>query len=245
MRRWWPTWLGVPFDAIRFVQGDTDAVAFGRGTYAARSSLVGGCALKLAADAIIEKARAMAAYPDGGGASRCRSSRTAMFAIAGTDRAMSLADVARAFVSPGRAAAAVRTRPRGERHAGPPIRRTIPMAATSARSRSIPTTGAVRLDRYAVVDDIGRVVNPMICEGQVHGALAQGIGQALLEEVVYDRRTGQLLTGSFADYAMPRAATCRRSRSSSTKSPRRPIRWASRASARRRRSRRRQPSPTR
>ena len=75
----------------------------------------------------------------------------------------------------------------------------------SARSRSIRDTGPVRLDRYAVVDDVGRVINPMICEGQVHGALAQGIGQALLEEVVYDRSTGQLLTGSFADYAMPRA----------------------------------------
>jgi len=68
-----------------------------------------------------------------------------------------------------------------------------------------PQTGAVEIDRYAVVDDAGRVINPLICEGQIQGGVAQGIGQALLEEVVYDRESGQLISGSFTDYCMPRA----------------------------------------
>ncbi len=196
-------WLGVPFGSIRFVQGDTAAVGFGRGTYAARSSLLGGCALKLAADAIIEKARAMAAHLMEAAPADVQFSE-GLFSIAGTDRAMHLVEVAKAFYRPAGL-------PRqfglgldasGSWAAEPP---NYPNGCHVCEVEIDPETGVVRLDRYAAIDDIGIVVNPMICEGQVHGGLAQGIGQALMEEVIYDRATGQLLSGSLLDYTMPRA----------------------------------------
>jgi len=196
-------WLGVPFEKIRFVQGDTDQVPFGRGSFAARASLVGGCALRLAADAIIERARPIAAgllesaeadlaFADGA------------FQVAGTDRTVSLPAVARAAFRPFGLPAgdAVGLDASGSWAAEPP---NYPNGAHVCEIEVDPETGAVSIDRYTVVDDIGTVINPMICMGQVHGGLAQGIGQALLESVIHDPDSGQLLTGSFADYAMPRA----------------------------------------
>jgi aerobic carbon-monoxide dehydrogenase large subunit len=194
-------WLGVPFEGIRFLQGDTDAVPFGRGTYAARSSLLGGCALKLAADAVIDKARSLAAFlmeaaPDDVQFAEGR------FTIAGTDRSLSMVEVAKASFRPGGVPPKfLALEGSGTWAADPP---NYPNGCHFAEIEVDPETGRVDLARYAVVDDVGRVINPMICEGQVHGALAQGIGQALYEEVVYDR-AGQLVSGSFADYAMPRA----------------------------------------
>ncbi|HXQ53485.1 MAG TPA: xanthine dehydrogenase family protein molybdopterin-binding subunit [Stellaceae bacterium] len=194
-------WLGVPFDSIRFAQGDTDAVPFGRGTYAARSSLLGGCALKLAADGIIDKARALAAFLMEAAPEDVQFS-DGVFAIAGTDRKMSIVEVAKAsFRSGGVPPRFLMLEASGTWAAEPP---NYPNGCHVAEVEVDPGTGRVALTRYTVVDDIGRVINPMICEGQVHGALAQVIGQALLEEVVYDR-AGQLVTGSFIDYAMPRA----------------------------------------
>ena len=195
-------WLGLPFETIRFVQGDTDAVPFGRGTYAARSSLVGGSALKLAADAIVEKARKLAAFLMEAAPEDVQF-RDGVFAIAGTDRAMPLAEVARASYRPaGLPPQFLGLEASGSWAAEPP---NYPNGCHVAEIEIDPETGRVALDRYAVVDELGRVVNPMICAGQVHGALAQGIGQALCEEVAYDRASGQLLSGSFMDYAMPRA----------------------------------------
>jgi carbon-monoxide dehydrogenase large subunit len=196
-------WLGVPFNSIRFLQGDTAAVGFGRGTYAARSSLLGGCALKLAADAIIEKARAMAAHLMEAAPADVRFD-AGTFSIAGTDRSLTMVEVAKAFYRPAGL-------PRqfglgldasGSWAAEPP---NYPNGCHVCEVEVDPETGAVRLDRYTAIDDVGVIVNPMICEGQVHGGLAQGIGQALMEAVVYDRASGQLLSGSFMDYAMPRA----------------------------------------
>ena len=195
-------WLGLPFETIRFIQGDTDAVPFGRGTYAARSSLVGGSALKLAADAIVEKARKLAAFLMEAAPEDVHF-RDGVFAIAGTDRAMPLAEVARAAYRPaGLPPQFLGLEASGSWAADPP---NYPNGCHVAEIEIDPETGRVALDRYAVVDELGRVVNPMICAGQVHGALAQGIGQALCEEVAYDRASGQLLSGSFMDYAMPRA----------------------------------------
>jgi carbon-monoxide dehydrogenase large subunit len=196
-------WLGVPFESIRFVQGDTDQVPFGRGTYASRSVMLGGNALKLAADAVIEKARPMAAQMLEAAAGDL-SFKDGRFQITGTDRSVALVDVAKAFYRP----------------VGLPKQFGIGLEASGSWATDPsnfpngchvceievdPETGVVTIDRYAVVDDVGRIINPLICEGQIQGGLAQGIGQALLEAVAYDDESGQLLSGSFTDYTMPRA----------------------------------------
>jgi aerobic carbon-monoxide dehydrogenase large subunit len=196
-------WLGIPFESIRYVQGDTDQVAFGRGTYAARSSLVGGCALRFAADDVIAKARAMAAHLMEAPETDIEF-KAGRFNIVGTDRSMSFTDVAKAFFMPfhlptkftlGLSGA-------GSFAAEPP---NFPNGCHSCEVEVDPETGEVRLERYAAVDDVGRALNPLICEGQVQGGLAQGIGQAMHEHVVFDGESGQLLAGSFLDYTMPRA----------------------------------------
>ena len=196
-------WLGVPFESIRFIQGDTNQVSFGRGTYASRSAVVASGALRQAADAIIEKAKPLAAHLMEAAVADVQF-KEGRFDIAGTDRTMSLVDVAKAFYLP----------------VGLPRQFGIGLEASGAFAPEPPSfpngahicevevdadTGEVRVERYVVVDDVGRVINPLICEGQIQGALAQGIGQALLEQVVYDRESGQLLSGSFTDYCMPRA----------------------------------------
>jgi len=196
-------WLGVPFESIRFVQGDTDKVPFGRGTYAARSSMIGGSALRMAADKIIERAKLMAAdlmeiapvdleFVDG------------TFKVAGVQAAMPLTEVAKAFFYP-----------RGitDKHGvgldasgtWSTEKENFPNGCHICEVEVDPDTGEVSIDKYAIVEDLGVVINPMIAEGQTHGGLAQGLGQALVEHHVYDRESGQLLTGSLGDYGVPRA----------------------------------------
>ncbi|MBR1235910.1 xanthine dehydrogenase family protein molybdopterin-binding subunit [Bradyrhizobium sp. AUGA SZCCT0182] len=197
-------WLGIPFESIRFVQGDTDKVPFGRGTYAARSALLGGVALRRAADQIIEKARLMAAQILDASGQEVEF-RSGHFLALGTNRTISLIDTAKAFFS----------------KVGLPLEFSLGLDGSGTSSGDIPnypngchvceveidpSTGETRIVRYTVVDDVGNPLNPMICEGQVHGGIAQGIGQALLEHIVYDPNDGQLLSGSFMDYAMPRAS---------------------------------------
>jgi carbon-monoxide dehydrogenase large subunit len=195
-------WLGVPFENIRLVQGDTDAVSFGRGTYASRSAMLGGSALKGAADAIVEKAKDMAAHLLEASAKDIEF-QAGKFTVVGTDRSISLSDVAKAFYRPvgptTRFGAGLDAS--GSSNAPP----TFPNGCHVCELEVDPDTGVVEIDRYAVVDDVGRVINPMICHGQIEGALAQGIGQALMENVVFDRESGQMLSASFMDYAMPRA----------------------------------------
>jgi carbon-monoxide dehydrogenase large subunit len=195
-------WLGVQFSDIRFVQGDTDQVPFGRGTYAARSALLGGCALRVAADAIVEKAKPMAAKLLEAAAADIEFAKGA-FRVLGTDREISMNEVARAFYKPaGLTGFSVGLEASGWFSAEPP---SYPNGCSICEVEIDPDTGLVTLERYAVVDDIGRAINPMICDGQVHGGVAQGVGQALFEQVVFDTGTGQLLSGGFLDYAMPRA----------------------------------------
>ena len=125
------------------------------------------------------------------------------FSIAGTDRALPFADVVKAFYRPSLPREiGVGLEASGTWEPEPP---NYPNGCHICELEVDPETGVVSLDRYTVVDDLGRVINPMICEGQIHGGLAQGIGQALMEHVVYDRDSGQLLSGSFTDYCMPRA----------------------------------------
>jgi len=196
-------WLGVAFESIRFVQGDTDQVPFGRGTYASRSAMLGGSALKMAADGIIEKAKALAAHllevsPKDIGFAEGK------FTVSGTDRAVALADVAKAFHRPVGLPPQFGVGLDASGSSGHPP--SFPNGCHACEVEIDPETGAVEIDRYAVVEDVGRVINPMICHGQIEGALAQGIGQALMENVAFDRESGQMLSASFTDYAMPRAA---------------------------------------
>jgi carbon-monoxide dehydrogenase large subunit len=196
-------WLGVPFDKIRYIQGDTGQVPIGRGTYAARSSLVGSNALKVASDAIIEKGKAMAAALMEAAPADIEF-KEGKYRISGTDKAMALTDVAKAYYAPMGLPDKLGVGLEASGSWGSPVP-NHPNGSHVCEVEVDPDTGAVEVERYYIVDDVGRALNPMIIEGQVHGGTAQGIGQALLENVVYDRQSGQLLTGSFMDYGMPRA----------------------------------------
>ena len=195
-------WLGVPFENIRFIQGDTDEVPIGRGTYGSRSMMVGGNALRDAATKIIDKAKPMAAKMLEASAEDIEF-KDGSFRVVGTDKAVPLTNVAKAFYAPmflpkemgvGLEAA-------GTFAAEPPC---YPNGCHVAEVEVDPQTGVVSVVRYVAVDDVGKVMNRLLAEGQVHGGVAQGLGQALMEDIVYDA-DGQLLSGSFMDYAMPRA----------------------------------------
>jgi carbon-monoxide dehydrogenase large subunit len=196
--------LGVPFESITYVQGDTAAVPFGRGTYAARSSLVGGNALKAASEKIVERAKLMAAAMMEASAGDIEF-KEGNFSIVGTDKKLHITDVAKAFYAPAGLTdrLGVGLEASGTYGTNPP---NHPNGCHVCEVEVDPETGAAAVERYAVVDDLGRVLNPMIVEGQIHGGVAQGIGQALMEHALYERGSGQLVAGSFMDYAMPRAS---------------------------------------
>lgn len=189
--------LGLDPARIRVVQGDTDRIGTGSGTGASRSLSIGGTSALLAADALVEAGRERAAQALEAAAGDVAYER-GVFAIAGTDRRIDLA-----------ALAGLAARDGGELDASASYR---PEHGTSAAGCNIcevevdPETGAVALDRYVIAQDAGKIVNPVVVEGQIHGGAATGIGQALLEHAIYEPGTAQLLTGSFMDYALPRAA---------------------------------------
>jgi len=202
----WPQvisdWLGVPFERIRVVQGDTDRVASGRGTFGARSMVCGGGALRIAADEVIEKGKRFAAHMLEAAAQDIEFADGA-FRVAGTDRTLPLAAVARASYAPAGPLAAI-----GMGLEGVGVYDPVPSCPNGCHACEVEidrATGEVRIVRYVAVDDVGVALNPMLVDGQVHGGVAQGAGQVLMEHVIYDPATGQLLAGSFMDYAMPRA----------------------------------------
>ena len=197
--------LGVPFDKVDFRYGDTLFVRDGSGSHSARTMRVGGHLFSQTRDEIVLRGKAIAAH-----LLECAAEdlnfAAGRFVVAGTDRAIGLFDVAAraqdqrsdlppALQGPLRAVARIDT----------PMP-AYPNGCHVAEVEIDSETGALALVRYAAVDDVGTVVNPMIVEGQVHGGIAQGVGQALCELVAYDPASGQLLSGSFMDYAMPRAA---------------------------------------
>jgi aerobic carbon-monoxide dehydrogenase large subunit len=195
-------WLGVPFATIRYLQGDTDKVAFGRGTYAARSAVLGGWALRLAANAIIDKAKPMAAHLLEAAVTDVEF-EPGRFRVRGTDRAIALTDTAKAFYAPflpDGVTLGLEANASADAHIP-----SYPNGCHVCEVELDPATGRITIERHCVVDDCGRPINPMICEGQIQGGIAQGIGQALIENVVYDRANGQLLSGTYMDYGMPRA----------------------------------------
>ena len=197
-------YLDVPLDSIRYVQGDTAEVAIGRGTYGARSAVVGGNALKAASEGIIAKGKMLAAALMEADAADIEF-KDGHYRVAGTDKAIAITDVAKAAYAPMGPVTnkfGVGLEANGSFSPEPP---SHPNGAHVCELEVDPDTGEVTVDRYFVVDDLGRVLNPMIVRGQIHGGVVQGIGQALMEHQVYDRDSGQLVSGSFMDYGMPRA----------------------------------------
>lgn len=196
-------WLGIPMEQIRFIQGDTDQVSFGRGTYASGSAIIGGSALKSAADEIIVKAKAIAAFLLEASAGDLEF-KDGSFRVVGTDRSVGLQQIAKWTYHPARLPKNLRVGLEASSYfaAEPPA---FPNGCHACEVEVDPDTGAVTIERYTAVDDFGRLINPLIVTGQVHGAVTQGLGQALGENMVHDD-TGQLVTASFMDYAMPRAA---------------------------------------
>jgi carbon-monoxide dehydrogenase large subunit len=198
-------WLGVPEDKIHLSQADTDEVAIGRGTYASRSMMIGGSALRAAADEVIERGKRFAAHFMEADTADITFADGA-FTIAGTDRSMPIAQVAQmSFIPVGLPSElGVGLQGAGGFSSDMP---SFPNGCHICELEIDPETGAAELDRYTVVDDCGTVINPLLAKGQIMGGIAQGAGQALYEDVVYDRDSGQLLTGSLMDYGIPRADT--------------------------------------
>jgi carbon-monoxide dehydrogenase large subunit len=198
-------WLGVPFENVRILTGDTAFVKFGGGTHSGRGLRLASIVIWNASQKIIDKGKHIAAL-----LLECEpeavSFSNGVFARAGGGRTVTLSDVARG-------ANELPDLPENLR--GPLIAISdetvntaqFPYGCQVAEVEIDPDLGTVEIVRYAAVDDVGRAVNPAIIEGQVHGGIAQGVGQALLEQCFYDPETGQLLSGSFMDYAMPRADT--------------------------------------
>jgi carbon-monoxide dehydrogenase large subunit len=195
--------LGIPIDNVTVVHGDTDKVQFGMGTYGSRSGAVGMSAIAKALDKIEAKAKKIAAHLLEAAEGDIEF-KDGKFSVAGTDKSIGFGDLAlQAYVG--------HKFPTNEIEPGlkegafyDPTNFTFPAGCHICELEVDPDTGAVTIDRWTAVDDFGTVINPMIVEGQVHGGIAQGVGQALLEHAVYDDN-GQLVSGSFMDYAMPRA----------------------------------------
>ena len=197
--------LGLDPDVVQYIDGDTDRVAFGIGTNGSRSTVIGGSALWMAADKVIAKGKRIAAHLLEAADADIEFS-DGVFAVAGTDRRLSITDVAKASFQAGRLPPGLEERAlRRDVRTFAPEDNTYPNGCHVCEVEIDPDTGALEIVRYVVIDDVGTVVNPIGLKGQIHGGVAQGLGQALMEEVVYDRESGQNLTGSFMDYAMPRA----------------------------------------
>jgi carbon-monoxide dehydrogenase large subunit len=195
--------LGLDPQDMRYVDGDTDRVAFGVGTFGSRSMAIGGGALTVAADKVIAKGKRIAAHLLEASEADLEFAN-GRFVVAGTDRSVSLKDVAKAAFVHDRLPKGVEP---GLYESGTyaPEAFTYPASCHVCEVEVDPETGEVRLVGYVVVDDVGTVINPLTLKGQVHGGVAQGVGQALMEQVAYDPESGQLLSASFMDYCMPRA----------------------------------------
>jgi carbon-monoxide dehydrogenase large subunit len=196
--------LGIAMEDVSIEHGDTGKVLFGMGTYGSRSLAVGGTAIVKAVDKVIAKGKKIAAHLMEAGEQDVVFEKGS-FRIAGTDKALPFGAVAFTAYVPHNFPHDKLEPGLNENAFYDPSNFTFPAGTYVCEVEVDPATGHVRVDRFTAVDDFGNVVNPMIVEGQVHGGLAQGIGQALMEHGVYDEESGQLLTGSYMDYAMPRA----------------------------------------
>ena len=189
--------LGVAFEEVSIVQGDSDLIETGGGTMGSRSVPVGGAAIGSASEKIIEKAKLIAAELLETAISDIEFDN-GVFRIIGTDRVQTFHEVAKA-------AAADNVVAFDEKESFAPVEATYPNGTHVCELEIDNTTGEIKIIDYTVVDDFGHVINPLLLEGQVHGGIGQGLGQALLESCQYESDSGQLLSASFMDYTMPRA----------------------------------------
>ena len=201
--------LGVPIENVEIVHGDTDKGPFGMGTYGSRSLAVGGTAIDKACDKIIAKGKRVAAKMLEASESDV-DFKDGEFVVAKSNKKKTIGEVAFACYLPGQYGEMKSPLPEGDEPGlketafYDPINFSFPAGSHICEVEIDPDTGETKVDKYTAVDDFGRIINPMIVEGQIHGGLAQGIGQALYENAHYDE-TGQLVTASYMDYTMPRA----------------------------------------
>jgi aerobic carbon-monoxide dehydrogenase large subunit len=196
--------LGIPVDNVEIVHGDTGRIPFGMGTYGSRSLSVGGTAIVKAVDKVIAKGKKIAAHLLEA-ADTDIEFENGEFKVAGTDRKVPFGQVALTAYVPHNYPLDKLEPGLNENAFYDPSNFTYPSGSYVCEVEVDPETGRSTIESFVAVDDFGNVVNPMIVEGQVHGGLAQGLGQAMMESCVYDPQSGQLLTGSYMDYAMPRA----------------------------------------
>ena len=196
--------LGIPIEDVSISHGDTGKVLFGMGTYGSRSLAVGGSAIVKAVDKVIAKGKKIAAH-------LLEASDTDIefvngeFVVKGTDKKVPFASVSLTAYVPHNYPLDKLEPGLNENAFYDPTNFTYPAGTHICEVEVDPQTGKVEICAFTAVDDFGNIINPMIVEGQVHGGVAQGLGQALLEDCIYDPESGQLLTASYMDYAMPRA----------------------------------------
>jgi carbon-monoxide dehydrogenase large subunit len=195
--------LGIDAEDIRVMHSDTDLAPDGGGTFASRTAVLGGSAATIAADKIIAKARKIAAHAMEASEGDIEFA-DGLFRVVGTDRTVPLKEVAQAAYVPSRLPQGLETGLYETASFSPEIP-NFPNGCHVCEVEIDPETGRTQVLRYVVVDDVGTVINQLTLEGQIHGGVAQGVGQCFTERLVYDTDSGQLLTGSFMDYGMPRA----------------------------------------
>jgi carbon-monoxide dehydrogenase large subunit len=195
--------LGVSPENVRVVEGDTDLTPSGGGTGGSRVSSVGMSAVKMAADKIIEKSKLIAAHQLEASVSDIEFDK-GVFSIVGTDRRISMSEIAQKAFNPNNLPKDMEPH-LAEGATTPNLLPSYPNGAHICELEIDPETGKVELLHYTIADDVGVILNPLLLEGQIRGGVAQGAGQILMEDVTYDRESGQLIAGSFMDYAMPRA----------------------------------------
>ena len=196
--------LGIPLEDVDIQHGDTGKILFGMGTYGSRSLAVGGTAIVKALDKVIAKGKKIAAHLMEA-ADADVVFENGVFKVEGTDKNVPFASVSLTAYVPHNFPHDKLEPGLNENAFYDPSNFTYPAGSYICEVEVDPATGVVRVDSFVACDDFGNVINPMIVEGQVHGGIAQGLGQALREDCIYDPQSGQLLTGSYMDYAMPRA----------------------------------------
>ncbi len=193
----------MPYENIEIVEGDTANSQFGMGTYGSRSLSVGGSAIVKACEKIIAKGKKIAAHLMEAAEGDIEFA-DGTFKVAGTDKSVNIAEVAFAAYVPHNYPLETLEPGLNEQAFFDPINFNFPYGAYVCEVEIDPETGKVEVAKFVAIDDVGNIINPLVVHGQVQGGVIQGIGQALMEAGVYDE-DGQLVTGSFMDYCMPRA----------------------------------------